>query len=88
MPGYKDPTTGEVEFEHPSQEEIDEHDTEFLRASLMLWMTYKRMGLPHDRGWYNERATVVRIINILEGESNRYERWAFKNRDSLPEDED
>ena len=88
LPGYKDPSSGEMLFQHPSQEEIDEHDTEFLRMSLMLWATFKRCGLPHGKGWYDERPTVIAIINILDNESNRYERWAMKNRDLIPDDDE
>jgi hypothetical protein len=46
--------------------------------SVNLWMTFKRCGLPHGRGWFEERATVIDIINILDSESNRYDAWAMK----------
>ena len=89
LPGYKNPRTGEVEFKHPVQEEIDAMVTEFLSRSIALWMTFKRCGLPHGKGWWDgERATVIDIINILESESNRYERWSAKHSDELPDDED
>lgn len=88
LPGYKNPATGVVEFKHPMQDEIDEMETEFLARSISLWVTFKRCGLPHGKGWFDERATVIDIINILESESNRYEAWAMKHKDDLPEDDE
>ncbi len=88
LPGYKDTETGDMLFQHPSQAEIDVFDTDFLRASINLWVTFKRCGLPHGKGWYEERATVIDIINLLDAESNRYDTWEFKNRDHIPDRED
>jgi len=88
LPGYKDPETGGMTFLHPMQDEIDMMETDFLIMSVNLWMTFKRCGLPHGRGWFEERATVIDIINILESESNRYDAWAMKHRDDEPDDED
>ena len=51
-------------------------------------MTFKRCGLPHGKGWFEERATVIDIINILDSESNRYDAWAMKHRDDEPDDEE
>lgn len=90
LPGYEDPVTKKKEWEHPTQEEIDEMQTPFLSKSISLWMTIKRWGLPSGgHGWLdNERATTMDIINILETESIRYDNWEMKHRDELPDDED
>jgi len=88
LPGYEDPDSGEMVFMHPTQAEIDVMETEFLTHSVSLWMTFKRCGLPHGKGWFDERATVIDIINILDSESNRYEAWYMKHREEAPDDED
>lgn len=87
LPGYHNPKTDKVEFQHPAQEEIDAMETDFLCHSISLWVTSKRWGLPNGH-WNDERSTVIDIINILESESNRYDAWAMKHRDDIPEDED
>ena len=87
LPGYRNPLTDEMEFLHPMQDEIDAMETEFLMRSISLWVTFKRCGLPHGKGWFDERSTVIDIINILESESNRYDAWAMKHRDDEPDDE-
>ena len=88
LPGYEEPSTGKMDFLHPMQDEIDAMETEFLMRSISLWMTFKRCGLPHGKGWFDERATVIDIINILDGESNRYDAWYAKHREEAPDDED
>lgn len=88
LPGYKNPRTGVVEFKHPRQDQIDVMETDFLYRSIALWVTFKRCGLPHGKGWFDERATVIDIINILESESNRYDCWEMKHRDELPDDDE
>lgn len=80
LPGYTDPHTGETTFEHPLQEEIDQHNTAFFVQSYNLWVTVKRWGLPHGKGWAAERATVVDIINVLDNEDARYDRWEMDKR--------
>jgi len=79
LPGYKN-REGVMEFVHPSQEEIEVHHTDFLAKSLNLWRMSKWWGLPNNKGWDNEKATVMDILNILENESNRYDSWEFENK--------
>ncbi len=88
LPGYRNPLTDEMEFLHPMQDEIDAMETEFLMRSISLWVTCNRWKLPNGKGWLDERATVIDIINILESESNRYDAWAMKHRDDEPDDEE
>lgn len=87
MPGYKMTDEGgeKTLWDFPTQEEINEQDTPFLHASFALHRKFKVCGLPHGRGFLNERSTVVDIISIIEGEENRYESWQFKNRDHVEE---
>nr|WP_319775957.1 hypothetical protein [uncultured Sphaerochaeta sp.] len=85
LPGYEDyriedgEVVKELTFTNPRQEEVDIHATDFLYASLDLWATTKRWGLPNGEiGWGKERATVIQIINILESECNRYDSWKLE----------
>lgn len=63
-----------------SYDEIQELKTEFFLFSWTLYKNYKLFGLPHNQGWYNERSTVIRIISILEEESNAQERWEMEKK--------
>jgi len=87
MPGYTagfDDDGNEIrEFEFPSQREINEQDTPFLRACLRLASRVSKFGNPNGGGWYHERSTVVEICEIVENEKNRYQSWSFKEGKNL-----
>ena len=79
MPGYVSGLDEEgnevIEFDFPTQREINEQDTPFLRACLQLNRRMEIMGLPHGKGWLEERSTVVQIREICEAQKNGYEHW-------------
>jgi len=83
MPGYNlYSANGDFKtiFENPSQKEINAQDTVFLRQCWDLYMKYKRFGLPNGKTYLKEKPSVIRIIEICESESNRYESWRFKQK--------
>lgn len=91
MPGYTwydDDGNEVVEFEYPSQKQINEQDTPFLRACLMLASRVSRFGNPHGGGWLQERSTVIEICEIVESEKNRYQSWSFKHSKDLDDRKD
>lgn len=67
-----------IEWEIPSQEEINLQDTEFLRSCFGLFNRFKVCGLPGGSGYLKERNVVIDIITILEGESARFDSWQMK----------
>jgi hypothetical protein len=89
MPGYT--TVGDdgeevLHWDFPSQEQINEQDTPFLRQCFKLHKRYKSCGTPHGLGYGNERQTVINIIVLLDQEEARYESWYMKNREHLEGD--
>lgn len=91
MPGYVcgiDEDGDElVEFEFPTQAEINEQDTEFLQACLRVNRRIELMGMPHGGGYLNERSTIVQIRETCESQKNRYEHWRYTKGKNL-EDRD
>jgi hypothetical protein len=88
MPGFTSTNADGTEvlvWEMPSQQEINDQDTPFLRACFHLFKLFKSCGLPHGSGFMNERKTVIDIIVLLESEESKYESWWYKNRDHLEE---
>lgn len=88
MPGYIqiNPDGSEVlTWDMPSQQEINEQDTPFLRSCFHLFKRFKSCGLPHGNGFLNERKTIIDIIVLLESEESKYDSWRYKNRDHLEE---
>lgn len=76
-----------VEFGCPTQKEINEQMTPFFLACWDLNMKIENFGLPHGKGWMNERPTVIRIRQICINERNKYENWQRKEGRNL-EDRD
>lgn len=72
--GYKDEDTGE-EISGLTYEQIQEYKTRFLADSIKLYNNFKLFGLPHGKGWLNERGSVLEILMTLESESNLYDSW-------------
>jgi len=87
MPGYQelDGDGNEITlWDFPSQQEINEQDTDFLRACFHLHKRFKVCGMPYA-GYANNRNSVVDIITLLENEESKYESWQYKNRDHVEE---
>lgn len=55
--------------------EIQELKTPFLMDAMSLYNRYKRFGLPHGKGWANERATVISALEIIDNEARLYDSW-------------
>lgn len=68
-------------FTNPSQKEINEQDTPFLRQCWDLYTKYKMFGLPNGKTYLKEKASVIKIIEICEREQNKYHSWAMKQKD-------
>lgn len=66
---------GETGIGALTYEEIQCLKTDFFFRSWLLYRNYKLFGLPQNRGWANERSTVIDIIRILEEESNAQQNW-------------
>lgn len=67
---------GEYLYGALTWDEIHELDTEFLKQSLDLFMSFRILGvLPHGGGWMNERRTVVDILKILKSEESAFDAW-------------
>ena len=71
--GYKDKDGEEIGA--LTYYEIQELQTPFLYASLLLYNNFKTFGLPHGGGWTQERGTVIEILRILESEANLYDQY-------------
>ena len=76
-----------LEFTFPTQKEINEQSTPFFWACWDLYTKITVFGLPHGKGWLNERPTVLRIHQICVAQKNRYESWRLKEGKDL-EDRD
>jgi len=57
--------------------EIPQFRTAFLFRAIELWNTWKlfKQSPPLGQGWGNERGIIVRVIHILESESNLWDAW-------------
>jgi len=71
-------TVEREEFTNPTQKEINEQDTPFLRQCWDLYSKYKLFGLPNGKSYLKERNSVIQIIEICEREVNKYHSWSFK----------
>lgn len=85
MPGYEmylaDTDETKEFFTLPSQDEINAQDTIFLRQCWDLYMKYKMFGLPNGTTYLDEKPSIIKIIEMCERESNKYQSWAFKQKD-------
>ena len=86
MPGIEN-EKGELEWTFPTQKEINEQDTDFLRRCFALYSNISLLGLPHGKGWADEPNAVIVIYKLCESEKNRYEHWKMTKAKNL-EDRD
>ena len=59
-------------------DQVQELKTPFLYMAINLYNNFKIFGLPHGKGWVEERGTVVDILRLLESEANLYDRFEIE----------
>ena len=64
-----------------SWDDISNCKNEFLSRAFSLYSDWAVLKvLPHGRGTYDERPTVIEVIKLLSGEDNLWQCWEMEKK--------